>query len=342
MSVLRRGDGKCQLVGLLVSKCLEQPLSIRDFWQATAHRERLVEEFSSSKLSTRLAHLSKAIHFLRNHNVLVHGSLHASASCWNVTSEFSRVAAFGESVLRNELCLRVLKHFPSINDDAMSELVDHCCSTEWVASLYDLLQLNGLLDKRLRRQLKPTQLQKQSLVLAMLGEMHWFAVRTKATDRTHNNALFPPSDVLILHSLCAHSVESIVVELFASCFELPLRELKSMWKNFHCSLPSQLQSKPRTLFCHALSTRPNQFTAGSAIKSNVTVAVSPVPVLGSFNTSIPFPSKVKNAGFRGAFHHYKHHKAALEMSQSPVARNTTSEVGVSLERQAELLRMHVC
>jgi hypothetical protein len=340
--MLQNSAIKSQLVRLLVEKCKDDPQALRDFWQTTAHRERLVEEFSSPKSSRRVAHLSKAIHFLKNHNVLVHGSLHPSPnSCWNVTSEFSRVAAFGESVLRNELCLRVLKLFPSIEDNSMTELIDHCCSSHWVTSLYDLLQLNGLLDRRMRRHVKPTQLQKQSIVLAMLGEMHWFALRTKATDRTHNNALFPPSDVLILHSLCAHSVESIVVELLASCFEQPLLEVKPLWKNFHCSLPSQILTHPRTLSCHSLSTTPIQHSCSvSSDVHIVNVSIYPKPFTGGFNSSTPFPTKLKSVGIRGFIHHYKDHKSFVQISNSQSAREV-SGAGLPVERRAELLKMHL-
>lgn len=335
-----------KILSLLSSRCgdASETLSVRDFWQNFSQRERLVEEFSSSKKTRRLAHLSRAVTFLKQHNVVIHGILYPSpnANGWNTTREFSRVSAFGESILRNESCVRTLRMFPAIDDALLTHLVEGCSSQDSVASLYDALQLNALLDQATRRHAKPTAVHKQRMIFAMMGEMHWFALRTKATDRTHNNALFPPSDVLILHSLCAHAVETLVVELITSQFRDALEDLKLLWKNFHCSLPSQLLLKPRTVSRLSLSSRPRAFELHSSPPPPI-VRVSPdsIPVVGAFVSRAPMPN-LKKVGSQSKFsmRKYKDYREAMCLSSvsTPWVRQ---ESQIPIERAEELLRQHV-
>jgi hypothetical protein len=110
-----------------------------------------------------------------------------------------------------------------------------------LANLYDLADLGRLVHPRAARELHPLSAQqKASLLLAIVAELRWFVARTKATDRTHNNALFPPSDVLVLHVLASHCVEAICGELVYGTLKPRLTALRTRWRNFDASLVSQL------------------------------------------------------------------------------------------------------
>eukprot|EP00796_Vickermania_ingenoplastis_P008769 gene8769-6170_t len=85
--------------------------------------------------------------------------------------------------------------------------------------------------------------QKASMLCAVLGELRWFCARTRPTHRTHNNAIFPPSDVLILHVLAQHMVECIPAEMVFEMLQPHLHRLQETWENFNTSLPSQLKER---------------------------------------------------------------------------------------------------
>lgn len=85
--------------------------------------------------------------------------------------------------------------------------------------------------------------EKASMLCAIVGELRWFSCRTRPTHRTHNNAIFPPSDVLILHVLATHVVESIPAEMIVSLVQPSLEMLTRRWPCIGVSLPSQLHKR---------------------------------------------------------------------------------------------------
>lgn len=97
--------------------------------------------------------------------------------------------------------------------------------------------------RRYRQQYSFTSDEKASMVCAILGELRWFGCRTRPTHRTHNNAIFPPSDVLILHVLATHVVECLPAEMLYSLLHPSLEAIKRRWANISASLPSQLPKR---------------------------------------------------------------------------------------------------
>lgn len=85
--------------------------------------------------------------------------------------------------------------------------------------------------------------QKASMLCAVLGELRWFAARTRPAYRTHNNAIFPPSDVLILHVLATHLVECIPAEMLFVELQPHLEAIWTSWRNKDLSLPGQLKKR---------------------------------------------------------------------------------------------------
>ena len=232
------------------------PIQAKNLWSDLANQTKLVDELCSS---SRIGNLSTTLQFLRHHNVLLHSLLrfNATTNLWHVTNDFSRTAYVGECLLRSEATARIVKVFPDVEHDVLREVTNRAAGCENLSTVYNALCLNRLLDPAGRRKVKVTAPQKAQLLLAALGEMHWFSVRTKATDRTHNNALFPPSDVLILHVLCCHCVELTISELLHAVLKPTLRRLvECAWSNFHVSIPEQFKLKPRTLGAMSLTLDP--------------------------------------------------------------------------------------
>lgn len=97
--------------------------------------------------------------------------------------------------------------------------------------------------QRYRESLQLSPHQKASMLCAVLGELRWFGARTRPTHRTHNNAIFPPSDVLILHVLATHLVECLPAEMLLMALEPHLAAIQSQWQNFPMSLPTQLLTR---------------------------------------------------------------------------------------------------
>lgn len=230
-----------------------QPVPLNEVWRnLSLNPERLLAEFASTKTSRRLGHLSASLEFLKRHNVIMHSTFfyNALGRQWQVSRDFTRVALVGETILRNELTLRALTFLPNLDEGMLATLVAETLSATNLARFYDRVNLNRLLPSN-RRNCKLNTREKASLLAAILGELNWFVSRTRATNRTHNNALFPPSDVLILNVLSSHSVESLLTEILHSYFEPLMARMRGIWKNFPESTPQQLFLKPRTR--HALS-----------------------------------------------------------------------------------------
>jgi hypothetical protein len=234
----------------------EAPLLANRMWVELSNPARLVDELCGN---SRIGGLSTTMRFLCNHNVLLHSLLRFQPTTltWNVTGEFGRTALVGECLLRSEATSRLVKLLPSIEHDVLSHIVEAAMSPAALCQFYDALCLNRLLDRPGRRKIKVTAKHKPQLVLATLGEMHWFSAKTKATDRTHNNALFPPSDVLILHVLCCHCVEMVIIQLLMAVVQPAIQRIaQTAWTNFHTSTPDQLRLTPRTLGRMSLNQEP--------------------------------------------------------------------------------------
>lgn len=237
------------------------PLPARDVYNELVNRSHVVEEFHFSKSTRRAARQRVALEFLRRYNVLLHGLLFyvRDTHTWNTTAEFHRLAMVGEAVLATEVRTRLLRLFPDMPYSTFSQSLPTIVGEEGLAAAFDRLQLQRIVGS------KPTderggvllsRAQKSHMLCAVIAEMYWFVARTRPTDLTHNNAMFPPSDVLILHVLCTHLVECIPAELIYSVVEPIVEEMKQVWINEPMSLPSQLRLTPRTICALSLNTVP--------------------------------------------------------------------------------------
>ncbi|KPA73506.1 putative mitochondrial MP44 [Leptomonas pyrrhocoris] len=237
------------------------PLPARNVYDELANRSRVVEEFHFSKTNRRISHQCLALAFLRRYNVLLHSLLFFSENTqtWNTTSEFQRLALFGESILAAEVRGRLLKLFPDIPYSVLVQALPAIVGEEGLCfafDRYDLKAIVGAKPQEKQRRGKFTAEQQCHMFCAVIGEMYWFVARTRPTDRTHNNALFPPSDVLILHVLCSHLLECIPAELIYRLLEPVIADMKRVWVNEPMSLPSQLRLVPRTIGTLSLNTVP--------------------------------------------------------------------------------------
>lgn len=259
------------------------PLPCNQVYGKLVNAYSLIEEFNCAKTSRRLARQHAAFRFLRRHNVLLHGLLFYAAhtGTWNTTPEFARLSLLGEAIVRAEVRARLLKVFPDMPHQSYVTCVEELTSRDSVVALFDTLSLEQIVgakppapatDKQAhgahhsneerRREARSPKVtlaedEKYAMLCALVGEMHWFVARTKATDRTHNNAIFPPSDVLILHVLCKHLLECVPAEVLFRRMEPMIHHLRSVWVNQPMSLPSQLYMKPRTARALSLSSSPH-------------------------------------------------------------------------------------
>lgn len=308
---------------------------LKELWQEFGNRDKMLSEFCSESSSTRLGHISTSLQFLKDHNVVSHGLLHfkESSKRWCVSRDFERAAGFGECILRNEISTRILAAMPNIDEASFYELCRRSVSPHQTQKLYDSMHLNRLLQKE-RRRFKLNEFHKHSMLLAILGEMQWFTLRTKATERTLNNALFPPSDVLILHALCAHAIEGIIVEAILNQLHEAIRILKDSWRNFHCSTVQQLKMKPRTINRLSLAT--------VAVKREMMATAMPVtlPLSNSMAKMVtistaPLPEKVKSAP---PIHMEKHldHRLALKLGEKQRQTNV-DPIRMPESRRLELI-----
>lgn len=237
------------------------PLPARGVYDVLANRSRIVAEFHYAKTPKRLSRQRVALAFLRRYNVLLHSLLFFSnnSQTWNITPEFHRLALLGESVLTNEVRGRLLKLFPDMAYTTLVQILQHLLAEKGLCAAFDRFHLTEVVGAKpsIARQLRSiTAEQKCHMLCAVIGEMYWFVARTRPTDRTHNNALFPPSDVLILNVLCSHLLECIPAELIYHIVEPVVAEMKGVWVNEPMSLPAQLRLTPRTIGALSLNTVP--------------------------------------------------------------------------------------
>ncbi|CCW71136.1 unnamed protein product [Phytomonas sp. Hart1] len=255
----------------------EHPLPAKCIYKQLVNPCHLVKEFDFSKSSKRLGRQHAVLRFLRKHNVLMHSLLFyiPETTTWNRTGEFDRLALYGKRILSSEVRGRLLHLFPDMPPLAFAKCAKTIISDDSLADLFDILHMElivglrpptkvdskppspeqGSRVKRLKIRLNKSK--KVHMLCAIVGEMQWFVARTKATDRTHNNALFPPSDVLILHVLCVHLLECIPAEVIFRDLESHLRAIRPVWVNAPMSLPTQYRLIPRTLGSLALSSEPH-------------------------------------------------------------------------------------
>jgi hypothetical protein len=238
-----------------------RPLPVRGVYDELANCSRVVEEFHFSKTNKRISRQCVALSFLRRYNVLLHSLFFFSENTqtWNVTQEFNRLALFGQSILVAEVRGRLLKLFPDIPYSVLTQVLSCIVGSECLARAFDRYDMKGIVgakpqDKRRRGRF--TLEEKCHMFCAVVGEMYWFVARTRPTDRTHNNALFPPSDVLILHVLCSHLLECIPAELIYRLLEPIIADMKQVWVNEPMSMPAQLRLVPRTIGALSLTTVP--------------------------------------------------------------------------------------
>ncbi|KAG8347067.1 hypothetical protein TRVL_02113 [Trypanosoma vivax] len=167
------------------------------------------------------------------------------------------------NILKTEVRGRLLRLFPVIDAATFAAVSSSVVSESALCALFDSLSMKSLVGAKPDgpdRGWSLTARQRSNMLCAIVGEMSWFAARTRAMDRTHNNALFPPSDALILHVLCCHVLESIPAELLYAVIEPKVRRIKEVWVNQPMSLPEQLRLKPRTIGALSLSLQPCSIT----------------------------------------------------------------------------------
>lgn len=235
------------LSGVLRHLCLSPtraPTRFCNMWGRFALRHKLLPEFVSHKSSRRRARTHLTLRFLHEHNVLLHSPLRAfnGQRGLRITPEFSRLALFGERLLRAEVNARLVKAMPRATASELASLLSAVVRRDTICAFYDKLELNGIISraKDTSGRVKPTPVEKASMYFAIIAELHWMVVKTKATDRTHNNALFPPSDALVIHVLSAHCVESMMVELIHFAVYPAVRRVLPAWRNVTESLPAQV------------------------------------------------------------------------------------------------------
>lgn len=182
-----------------------------------------------------------------------------------VSPEFRRLALVGESLYRSETTLRVARLFPLCSADLLVQMQQVLCEPGNLALLFDGLSAHTLgtppssdscsavvsgvaATQSWFGSLKGADDAKALFVYSTIAELNWFVVKTKATDRTHNNALFPPSDALILHVLAAHTVECLLSFLLVDQLLAVAQSLRQggQWQNHTLSLPQQLKRDSRT------------------------------------------------------------------------------------------------
>jgi hypothetical protein len=232
------------------------PFAAKSLWPLLSSHFKLIDEFNVAGHTRRLARVGTMLRFLRDHNVLLHAALRhdAAGAAWHVTPEFGRLAVVGEALLRDEVATRLNKLLPDASLGELCAMRDACTAPAAVVALYDAINMNRLLlPAAARRKLPPTAEQKATLLYAALAELHWFVVKTKATDRTHNNALFPPSDALILHVLSAHVVESVCADSVYVVLQPLLDDCRRRWANYGLSTVGQFKAVPRLSAVHDLA-----------------------------------------------------------------------------------------
>jgi len=242
-----------------------EPVALRDLWRRLVNAHRIVDELSSNSKSRSQGKLRLALMFLATHRVLLHSVPHFSHSSrdWLISPEFSKLVVVGESHIKHRTASSIVQFIPGIEADLLSALQKRVVEEARLQRLFNELHLNRLFEPTARRTCKPSTALIVQTLFAIVGELFWFVVKTKATDRTHNNALFPPSDVLILHVLANHAVEMLVTTLLAD--ELcPKDEIKSRWRNYHCSTPEQYKSIPHTVCSMSLTTSATSRSASVA------------------------------------------------------------------------------
>jgi hypothetical protein len=217
-------------------------------WFDLSNSMKLVDDFNHRREQRRHTSCASMLTFLADHNVLMHSAYYFDQSkrAWCVTPEFARLCLAGESLLRAEVSRRLANVFPELSYDELLALVSAASERENLLRASRCLRLECISRPwTLRRQHPLTEDMLIRSLYAVLAELNWFVVKTKATDRTHNNALFPPSDALILHVLSSHLVESILAQRPISLFLGELPALKERWSNPMRGRPERFLAAPR-------------------------------------------------------------------------------------------------
>ncbi|CBH16984.1 MP44 [Trypanosoma brucei gambiense DAL972] len=330
-----------------------EPLPIKQIYATIANPCRLVEEFTCAKTTRRLGRLHTALSFLRRHNVLLHSLLFhvKETQTWNTTPDFDRLALYGESSLRHEVRARTLRLFPGIDSETYAALTSSVLSEEALHGLFDRLLMKALVGEKPVGKMRDWSLtpnQCGQMLCAIVGEMSWFAARTKATDRTHNNALFPPSDALILHVLCCHVLESLPAELLYNVLEPKVQRIKENWVNEPMSIPEQLHLKPRTIGSLSLSLVAKLLTEEEGRRKEVAVSaekcqlsLTPERVIGSVRSTMLPRWNYKRFEERRYHILESDKRQVLPLAMSPVGRGDVSLASEQMpdERRRELVAL---
>ena len=212
---------------------------VTNMWHFLHYDVALIKDFDVKKDSRRRQRLHDTIKFLHQHNVILYSIYRWSEAKkhWARPVDFAKCLLAGEAIVRSSIIDRISRIFQKASAAEISSLTEVIMDTPAMSALYDALQINVLLPYPQRRANKPTPLMKRSLLLAMCGEMNWFVGKSRATDRAFNNALFPPSDTLVVHVLCHHAIESILIEIVHHYVQKVVKETLPIWSDFRGRLP---------------------------------------------------------------------------------------------------------
>ena len=212
---------------------------VKNLWHFLHYDVALIKDFDVKKDSKRRQRLHDVIKFLHQNNVILYSVYRwvEEKMHWARPVEFAKCLLAGEAILRSSVIDRFSRIFPRATAGEIKALTDSVMDFPAMSAMYDTLQLNSLLPHPQRRTHKLTQVMKRALLIAMCGEMSWFVGKSRATDRAFNNALFPPSDTLVVHVLTHHAVEAIMIEVVHHYIQKIVKETLPIWSDFRGRLP---------------------------------------------------------------------------------------------------------
>ncbi|KNH09560.1 RNA editing complex protein MP44 [Perkinsela sp. CCAP 1560/4] len=212
---------------------------ITNMWHFLHYDVSLIRDFDVKKDSKRRHRLHDTIKFLHQHNVILYSVYRwvEAKKHWARPLDFSKCLLAGEAVVRASVVDRISRIFQKGSASEISALTEVIMDVPAMSELFDTLQLNVLFPYPQRRHHKLTPAMKRAALLAMCGEMNWFVAKSRATDRAFNNALFPPSDTLVVHVLCHHAIESVLIEIVHYYIQKVVKETIPVWSDFRGRLP---------------------------------------------------------------------------------------------------------
>eukprot|EP00759_Apiculatamorpha_spiralis_P028008 PhF_6_TR30587/c0_g1_i2/m.44997 len=290
------------LVCRSIASAEKYSIMLTNLWHYLHFDAALIREFDVKRDSTRRARIHDTIKFLHEHNVLLYSPYRWSEEkFWVRTVDFAKCFLAGETVVRAAVIDRLARIFPNATADELHATTEVIMDIPAMSALYDVFQLNALLPHPQRREHKVSPQMKRAMVLAMCGEMNWFVAKSRATDRSFNNTLFPPSDTLVVHVLCHHTIESLLLEVVHYNIQKILKENLNVWSDFRSKLPYiagkvSTLAKPKTIYPMPQPRKPKAETTDSNSKVSTISAVEMKPPLSQeLQRCAPIPTILPKA-----------------------------------------------